>query len=65
MVFSNRDKRTLMDKMVELFQELELAEPFILLADAYYATRKIGRALVDSGNHLVTRVRSNSVAYYL
>ncbi len=63
-VFSNRDKRTLLDKMILLLDSLGMVEPFYLVADAYYATGKIVRGLVAHGNHLVTRVKSNSVAWY-
>ncbi len=63
-VFSNRDKRTLLDKMVLLIDSLGISEPFYLVADAYYANRKIIRGLLAKGNHLVTRVKSNSVAYF-
>jgi hypothetical protein len=63
-VFSNRDKRTLLDKMILLIDSLGVTEPFYLAADAYYASRKIVRGLLAEGNHLVTRVRSNSVAYF-
>jgi len=63
LVFSNRDKRTQLDKMIELLEELALAEPFYLVADAYYASRKIALPLLAAGNHLLTRVRSNAVAY--
>src|SRR5665647_10326 len=63
-VFSNRDHRTLLDKMVLLLDSLDLKEPFYFVADAYYASGKIVRGLLAHGNHLVTRVRSNSVAYF-
>ncbi len=63
-VFSNRDKRTLLDKMIMLVDSLEMKESFYFVADAYYASGKIVRGLLAKGNHLVTRVRSNSVAYY-
>jgi len=63
-VFSNRDKRTLLDKMILLIDTLEMKEPFYFVADAYYASGKIVHGLLAKGNHLVTRVRSNSVAYY-
>jgi len=62
-VFTNRDKRTLLDKMILLLDSLGLEEPFYFVADAYYATGKIVRGLLAQGNHLVTRVKSNSVAY--
>jgi len=62
-VFSNRDHRTLLDKMILLLDSLDLKEPFYFVADAYYASGKIVRGLLARGNHLVTRVKSNSVAY--
>ena len=63
-VFSNRDKRTLLDKMILLLDSLGMNEPFYFVADAYYASGKIVRGLLAQGNHLVTRLRSNSVAWY-
>jgi len=63
-VFSNRDKRTLLDKMILLINSLGLKERFYFVADAYYATGKIVRGLLAQGNHLVTRVKSNSVAFF-
>ena len=63
-VFSNRDQRTLLDKMVLLIDSLGLKEPFYFVADAYYATGNIVRGLLAQGNHLVTRVKSNSVAFF-
>jgi hypothetical protein len=62
-VFSNRDRRTLLDKMVLLINSLELEYPFYFVADAYYASKSIINGLIDQGNHLVSRVRSNAVAY--
>ena len=63
-VFSNRDKRTLMDKMILLIDSLGMSEPFYFVADAYYATGKIVRGLLATGSHLVTRIKSNSVAFF-
>lgn len=59
------EKRTLLDKLVALFLPLAglLQKPVILLADAYYASRKVVLPLLKEGHHLVTRVRSNCVAY--
>ncbi len=37
-VFSNRDKRTLLDKMILLIDSLGIPEPFYFVADAYYGT---------------------------
>jgi len=63
-VFSNRDQRTLLDKMILLIGSLDLKEPFYFVADAYYASGKIVRGLLAKGDHLVTRVKSNSVAFF-
>lgn len=63
-VFSNRDKRTLLDKMIALLDSLELDAPCYFVADAYYASCKIVLPLLRMGHHLVTRVRKNAVAYH-
>jgi hypothetical protein len=64
-VLTNRDKRTLLDKLVALF--FSVIAPWnrkvLLVADAYYASRKIITPLLASGHQLVTRVRSNAVAF--
>jgi len=64
-VWSNRDHRTLLDKLVLLFLALApaLEAPVILVADAYYASRKVIVPLLAAAHHLVTRVRKNTVAY--
>jgi len=63
-VFSNRDQRTLLDKMILLLDSLGLEECYYFVADAYYASGKIIRGLLAKGNHLVTRVKSNSIAFF-
>ena len=40
-VWSNRDRRTLLDKMLALLGIVAIAEPCYFVADAYYAARKI------------------------
>lgn len=64
LVFSNRDKKTLIDKagsmLVEVFGK---DQKFILLADAYYANGKMLKSLVALGSILISRVRTNAVAY--
>ena len=40
-----------------------IAEPFYIVADAYYAAHKIVAGLLQRDNHLVTRMKSNAVAY--
>jgi hypothetical protein len=57
-IFSNRDHRTLLDKMILLLDSLGIKEPCYFVADAYYAAGNIVRGLLAHGNHLVTRVRS-------
>jgi hypothetical protein len=55
----------LLDKLVALFLPVAeiLERKTILLADAYYASRKIVRPLLEEGHQLVTRVRTNTVAF--
>jgi DDE superfamily endonuclease len=61
LVWSNRDKRTLLDKMLGLIQSLTITDPCYFVADAYYAAGKIVNGLLKQGNHLVSRVKSNAV----
>lgn len=63
LVWSNRDRRTLLDKMLTLLGIVSIGQPFYFVADAYYAAGKIVRGLLTQNNHLVTRVKSNAVAY--
>jgi hypothetical protein len=63
LVWSNRDKRTLLDKMLILLDLLAVDTPFYFVVDAYYAAGKMVNGLLRQGNHLVTRVKSNAVAY--
>ena len=65
LVWSNRDRRTLLDKMLTLLGTVSIGEPFYFVADAYYAAGKIVRGLLAQNHHLVTRVKSNAVAYQL
>ena len=62
LVFSNRCKRTLLDKMISLLAIVAIDEPYYLLADAYYASGKVIKGLSED-NHLITRASSNAVAY--
>jgi len=63
LVWSNRDRRTLLDKMLSLINILDVSEPFYFVGDAYYAAGKMAEGLLAAGNHLITRVKSNAVAY--
>ena len=62
--FSPKDKRTLLDKMVELLKSLSIDLPCYFVADAYYASKNIIQPLLEYGWDLITRVRSNAVAYF-
>ncbi len=62
-VTTNRDQRTLLDKMIMLLEILNIAMPYYFVADAYYANGKTVKGLLKKGNHLVARAKSNSVAY--
>ena len=63
-VWSNRDRRTLLDKLSALLVGLPWDQPVTVVADAYYAAAKFARSLLDQGHHLVTRVRTTAVAYF-
>ena len=62
-VWSNRDRRTLLDKLAALLVGLPWDQPVTVVADAYYAAAKFARRLLAQGHHLVSRVRCNGVAY--
>lgn len=63
LVFTNRDQRTLLDKLVLLVHSLALTVPFYLITDGYYAAAKIIQPLLKAGKHLVASVRTNAVGY--
>jgi hypothetical protein len=65
LVFSNREARTLLDKLVALLFSIARVwdRQVLLVADAYYASGKIIRPLLAKGHHLVTRAKCNAVAY--
>jgi hypothetical protein len=65
LIFSNRDQRTLLDKFVQLFLPIGplLRQPTILVADAWYCTRKVIRPLLTQDHILVSRMKINAVAY--
>jgi hypothetical protein len=63
-VWSNRDRRTLLDKLGALLLGLPWDQPVTVVADAYYAAAKFARGLLGQGHHLVSRVRTTAVAYF-
>ena len=62
-VRSNRQSKTLLDKLLDMVGALLLTTPYYLVCDAYYASGAMVQGLLKGGNHLVTRVRTNSVAF--
>jgi hypothetical protein len=62
-IFSNRQSKSLLDKMIDLVDALVIPIPYYMALDAYYAAKPIVRGLLKTGAHLVTHVRKNSVAY--
>jgi hypothetical protein len=63
LVWSNRDRRTLLDKMLGLLKTVAVKDPYYFVGDAYYAAGKMVEGLLREDNHLITRVKSNAVAY--
>lgn len=64
-VWCNALKETLLTKMLTLTALVAGDDPYILVADAYYASGVIIKGLIKNCNHLVTRMRSDAVAYAL
>jgi hypothetical protein len=63
-VWSNRDRRTLLNKLADLLTGLPWKQQTTVVADAYYAAAKFALALLAQNHHLVTRVRTTAVAYF-
>jgi hypothetical protein len=61
-VLSNFLKKTLIDKMLSLLGIVHQGESYYFVGDRYYAVKKLANALLEAGNHLLTRVRVNAVA---
>lgn len=61
----SKNYRTLLDKLADLFLKVVRVAGVkgILVADAYYASKKIIKPLLAEQHHLVTRCRINSVAF--
>ena len=62
-VFCNRHRKTLLDKMLILLGIVGGVGPCYFVGDAYYAAGKMVKGLLELDNHLLTRVRCNAVAY--
>lgn len=63
LVFSNRDKKSLLDKLMNLITSLPIRERFYVLADTYYASQKMATPLLRQGHHLICQARSNVIAH--
>lgn len=63
LVFCNRHKVTLLDKMIKLIHSLEMPKHYYFVGDAYYAALPIIKPLIQNDNHLISRVKSNAVAH--
>jgi hypothetical protein len=65
LVFSNRESKTLLDKLVALLFSITRIcnRSMVLVADAYYASGKVIKPLLGNGHHLITRAKTNAVAY--
>jgi hypothetical protein len=61
-VLCNFIKKTLIDKMFSLLGIVHQGESYYFVGDRYYAVKKLANALLERGNHLLTRVRINAVA---
>jgi len=60
-----RRRRSLLDKLASMFLVVTgfALLPAVLVADAYYASRKVIEPLRARGHHLIARCRRNTVAY--
>jgi DDE superfamily endonuclease len=65
LVFTNRDKRTLLDKAASLIGRIAKAIEckVVVVADAYYGSSTMMDPLVGGGHALITRAKSNAVGY--
>lgn len=64
LIYSNRDTRSLLDKLLLAIDQLKLNCRYYLVADAYYGSGKLIKALVKNDNHLISRAKSSCVAYH-
>ena len=64
LIFSNRDQRTLLDKLLHMIKALKINDPFYLVADAYYSNGPMIKGLLKQGNHLISRAKRDFVAYH-
>ena len=63
-VFSNRSKKRLPEKMISLVRMAGITDPYYFLADAYYACHDVIHGVDGDNGHCVSRVRNNAVGYH-
>ncbi|MBA7664835.1 IS4 family transposase ISCku4 [subsurface metagenome] len=62
-IFSKEDEnKTLLDMLISLVLST-IKQSFYMVADTYYAAKKIMVALIKAGKHLITRMRTNAIAW--
>lgn len=63
--WSNRDLRTLLDKMNEMLFKIRetSSEQILMVADAYYASAALLESIISQGATMLVRVRNNAVGY--
>lgn len=63
-VESKECNRTLLDKMIELLNSLGIEDPVYYVMDAYYGAEKMVKGALSAHAHLITRMRSNAIAWH-
>lgn len=61
--YTNRDKKTLLDKFYDMLMSLGLDVPCYVLLDKYYGSGKLANKLCDADHHLITMVKTTAVGY--
>ncbi len=61
---TNRDKRTLFDKALDMLSCYFETPPFYLVGDAYYSVGKMVKGISSMGGDFITKVKSNAVAHF-
>lgn len=62
-ILTKSNKHSLLDKLILLVNSLAISAHYYVVADSYYAAAKVIKPLLKSGQHLITSVRMNAVAY--
>ena len=61
---TNRDKRTLFDKALEMLAGYFETDTFYLIGDAYYSVGKMVKGISSMGGDFIVKVKSNAVAHF-